>query len=121
MMHYIIYGITLVVTVALFWRNRKNIEDSFKQGETGFSARKLIAFQLMAAVLAGDGVFVWILSRETPWAQKYFGEWENTHLLYVMFVLGFLSVPEIIKLIETIKGKIEVRKDDTNNTNSNPS
>ncbi len=75
----------------------------------------------MAAILFADAVFVWLLSKETPWAQKYFGEWENTHLLYVMFVLGFLSVPEIIKLIETIKGKIEVRKDDSVNSNNNPS
>ncbi len=118
-MHYIIYGITLFATAFVFWKNRKNFEDSFKHGETGFSARKLIAFQLMIATLAGDGVFVWLLSKETVWAQKYFGEWENAHLLYVMFVLGFLSVPEIIKLIETIKGKIEIRKDDNNNTCGN--
>lgn len=115
MITYLIYGATVALSILLFWKNRKNIEDSFKHGETGFSARKLIAFQLMVAILFGDAVFVWLLSKETPWAQKYFGEWENTHLLYVMFVLGFLSVPEIIKLIETIKGKIE-KGENTNNT-----
>lgn len=118
-MHYILYIVTFAATAFLFWRNRKNLEESFKHGESGFSARKLIAFQLMITVLAGDSVYIWLLYKETAWAQKIFNEWKNTQLLYVMFVLGFLAVPEIIKLIETIKGKIEVRKDDT--TNNNPS
>lgn len=107
MVQYIILAVTATVSILLLWKNRKNLEDSFKHGESGFSARKMIAFQLMFAVLTADIVYVYLLYKESPFAQKLFNEWQNTHLLYVMFVLGFLSVPEIIKFIETIKGSIK--------------
>lgn len=111
----IIYAVTIVVCGFVFWRNRKNFEDSFKHGETGFSARKLIAFQLMAAVFLGDCVYVYLLYNGNLWAQKIFNEWQNTHLIFVMFVLGFLSFPEIIKFIAVVKGqKLEEKKKDEN-------
>jgi len=34
--------------------------------------------------------------------EKIFLEWIHTHALYVMFVLGFLSFPELMKILEKL-------------------
>lgn len=101
---YIIYAITALITGYLFYRNRKDLGESMKTGDSGFSARKLIAFQLMILVFFADSVYVFKFYKDSVFADKIYLEWINTHLIYVMFVLGFLSFPEIIKLINTIRG-----------------
>lgn len=101
---YILYGIVIVLTFLVYWVNRKDFNDSFKIGETGYSSRKLIAFQLMLAVAAGDTVYIYKFYLGTPWAEKSFIEWWNYHLLYVMFVLGFLLFNQVIKLVSIIRG-----------------
>lgn len=112
MITYIIYGLVVALTGWLFWNNRKDLGLSMKAGEGGFSARKLIAFQLMIPVFLGDTVYIWKFYIGSPWAEKIFLEWIHTHALYVMFVLGFLSFPEIIKFINTIKGVKEEKKEE---------
>lgn len=104
MKEYIIYAIILAVTAYLFWNNRKDLNASMKAGDGGFSARKLIAFQLMIPIFIADTVYIWKFYNNLQWAEKIFLEWINTHALYVLFVLGFLSFPEIIKFINTIRG-----------------
>lgn len=101
---YIIYGLVFALTAWLFWINRKDLGLSMKAGDGGFSSRKLIAFQLMIPLFIADGVYIYKLFIGSVWAEKIFLEWKNTNSLYVMFVLGFLSFPEIIKLINTIRG-----------------
>jgi len=104
MITYIVYLVIAGITGYVFFRNRKDINDSLKGNDTGYSSRKLIAFQLMLAVFLADSVYVYLFYKESPFAQKIYIEWLNTHLIYVMFTLGFLSFPEIIKLINTIRG-----------------
>ena len=113
-MQLIIYGIIGVCVGYLFWNNRKDLNASMKNGEGGFSARKLIAFQLMLPLFIADAVYIYKLHMGSVWAEKIFLEWKHTNSLYIMFVLGFLSFPEIIKLINTIRGnpvKEETKKE----------
>lgn len=101
---YIIYGLVFAITGWLLWINRKDLGLSMKAGEGGYSSRKLIAFQLMLPLFIADGVYIYRLLIGSTWAERIFLEWKHTNSLYIMFVLGFLSFPEIIKLINTIRG-----------------
>lgn len=115
MIAYVIYILIAGITGYVFYKNRKDFGDSLRANENGFSERRLIAFQLMLAVFAGDTVYVYKFYVGSAWAEKHFMEFVNTHLIYVMFTLGFLSFPEIIKLINTIRGnpvKDEVKKEE---------
>lgn len=104
MIIYIIATIVALICGYAFYSNRKDLGDSLRGNDKGFSARKIIALQLMFTVFVEDMIFCYLLINESPFAQKNYNEHQNTHLLYVMFTLGFLSLPEIIKLINTIRG-----------------
>lgn len=104
MKEYIIYGLVGLAVGYLFWNNRKDLNASMKHGDGGFSTRKIIALQFMFPLFLGDLVYIYKLWIGSAWAEKNFLEWKHTNSLYIMFVLGFLSFPEIIRLINTIRG-----------------